>query len=130
MKRMSPKMHGVMDYTMSALLISLPWLFGFANNGIETRLPVILGVFTLLYSLLTRYDLGAIYWIGFRTHLVIDFLSGILLLISPWIFMFAGRVYLPHVIAGIIEILIVLVSNPKVNPGATDKAHLNQQLSE
>jgi hypothetical protein len=37
-------------------------------------------------------------------HLAIDGLSGALLAVSPWLFGFAGIVYLPHLILGIIEL--------------------------
>ncbi|BBI59494.1 hypothetical protein HSBAA_08000 [Vreelandella sulfidaeris] len=33
-----------------------------------------------------------------------DLISGILLLVSPWLFGFADIVYLPHLILGILEI--------------------------
>jgi hypothetical protein len=104
MKIISTKVHGVMDYMMGVLLIASPWIFGFADNGMQLWTPLALGVFTIIYSLMTDYELGLSDNISMRTHLVIDFMSGVLLAASPWIFGFADEVYLPHLILGIVEI--------------------------
>ncbi len=93
-----------MDYLMGLLLIAAPWLFGFADGGAETWVPVVLGAGALVYSLMTDYELGASRTISMRTHLTLDLLSGILLAASPWIFGFADYVYGPHLVLGIIEI--------------------------
>jgi hypothetical protein len=101
MKIISTRVHGILDYMMGVLLIASPWIFGFVNNGMETWVPCILGVLTILYSLMTDYEPGLSDNISMRTHLIIDFVSGILLAASPWIFGFADVVYLPHLILGI-----------------------------
>lgn len=104
MKIISSKVHGVLDYMMAVVLMASPWLFGFADNGMQLWVPIILGMLTIIYSLMTDYELGLSDNIGMRTHLVIDVCSGVLLAASPWIFGFADVVYLPHLILGIVEI--------------------------
>jgi hypothetical protein len=104
MRILSTKVHGVLDYLVGLLLIASPWLFGFTVGGVETWLPVVLGVAALIYSLLTNYELGAVKLISMPAHLTIDLLSGILLAVSPWLFGFSDRIYLPHLILGILEI--------------------------
>jgi hypothetical protein len=96
--------HGVLDYIVGLLLAASPWLFGFADGTAAQFVPVTLGVGALLYSLLTNYELGLIRVIPFRIHLMLDFASGLLLAASPWLFGFADRVYLPHLILGLLEI--------------------------
>ena len=44
MRFIPTKVHGVMDYIMGILLIASPWLFIFNRGGMETWIPVILGV--------------------------------------------------------------------------------------
>lgn len=39
-----PRIHGMADYLLGALLVLPPWLFGFADGGAEARVPVVLGV--------------------------------------------------------------------------------------
>lgn len=106
MKLFSSKTHGYLDYLVGILLIVSPWAFGFYRGGIESWVPLVLGVFTVLYSLLTNYELGVARGIGMTTHLGLDVLSGIFLAMSPWIFGFANQVYIPHLTVGIIEILV------------------------
>jgi hypothetical protein len=104
MKIISTKVHGVLDYLMGAILIAAPWLLNFNRGGAETWIPVALGAGAIMYSLFTNYELSVSKSISMRTHLTLDFLSGILLAASPWIFGFNDYVYLPHLILGIVEI--------------------------
>jgi hypothetical protein len=104
MRFLSTRVHGVMDYIMGILLLASPYLFGFATGGVKQWLPMILGLAMLGMSLLTRYEWGAVRVIPMPVHLAIDGLSGALLAVSPWLFGFAGIVYLPHLILGIIEL--------------------------
>ncbi len=110
MKFIDRKTHGYLDYLVGALLIAAPWLLDFYRGGAETWVPVILGAGVILYSLLTDYELGALRKIGFGTHLTLDVLGGIFLAASPWLFNFSEHVYLPHLIVGIMEILVASVT--------------------
>lgn len=114
MKIISTKVHGILDYMMGILLIASPWLFGFVSNGWETWIPCILGVSTIVYSLMTDYELGLSDNISMRTHLIVDAVSGVLLAASPWIFGFADAVYLPHLILGIVELGAVALTTTKI----------------
>jgi len=104
MRWIETKTHGYLDYIMGVLLIVAPWIFGFARDGAETWVPVILGAGTILYSLMTDYELGAWPLISMSTHLMFDLAGGIILAASPWIFGFADYVWAPHLILGILEI--------------------------
>lgn len=121
MKFISTKVHGVLDYMMGLLLIASPWIFGFADNGMQLWTPVILGLMTIIYSLMTDYELGLSDNISMRTHLIIDFMSGLLLAASPWLFGFAEEVYMPHLILGIVELGAVLFTTTTV--GGHAKLH-------
>jgi hypothetical protein len=53
------RVHGIFDYVGGIALISAPFLFGFFSvGGIAVILPMVLGVGLIVYSLLTRYELG------------------------------------------------------------------------
>jgi len=110
MRFIPTKVYGVMDYIMGILLIASPWLFDFNRGGMETWIPVILGVGALVYSVMTDYELGLTRTLTMPTHLTLDLVSGILLAVSPWIFGFADYVYLPHLVLGIIEIGVSLMT--------------------
>jgi hypothetical protein len=99
-----------MDYTMGLLLIVAPALLGFYRGGAESWVPIILGAGVLLYSLFTRYELGLIKAIPMSTHLTLDFVGGVVLAVSPWLFGFADLIWAPHLILGLLEIGAALMT--------------------
>jgi hypothetical protein len=111
MRFIPTRIHGVLDYGVGALLIVAPWLFGFAEGGADTWVPVILGAAAILYSLLTNYELGAVRAISMPAHLGLDAASGLVLAISPWLFGFAELVWLPHLVLGLVEIGAALTTS-------------------
>jgi hypothetical protein len=121
MRWIGTKTHGYLDYIMGMLLIAAPWIFGFARDGAETWVPVILGAAVILYSLLTDYELGLSPVISMRTHLMLDLAGGVLLAASPWIFGFANYIWQPHLIFGILEIGAALMT--KLVPSMEKRVH-------
>lgn len=110
MRFMSTQVHGIIDYVVGVLLIVAPWLFTFARGGAETWIPVILGVGTILYSLLTDYELGVIRVIPMPVHLGIDASVGIFLAVSPWLLAYADFVWIPHVAVGLVQLAASLTT--------------------
>ena len=110
MKLIGTRTHGFLDYIVGLLLIAAPWIFDFNKGGAETWVPVILGAVTILYSLLTDYEMGISNKISMRTHLTLDMVSGIFLAVSPWLFGFTDYIWEPHVIVGVLEIVVVLMT--------------------
>lgn len=104
MKIIDSKTHGYLDYIMGILLIMLPFLVDSGTQEPESIVLFVLGAAMLLLSLATNYELGAIRVIPMSVHLTMDVLSGILLAGSPWLFGFADRVFLPHLVLGLLEI--------------------------
>ena len=108
--------HGVLDYLVGIVLIAAPWIFGFAYvGGAAVIVPIVLGIALILYSLVTRYEWGipGIKFLPMPYHLVIDFLAAAFLAASPWIFGFYDNplnVWLPHLVVGIVVVIVVLVS--------------------
>ncbi len=110
MRFIPTKVHGVLDYLVGAILAVSPWLLRFNRGGAETWVPVVLGAGAIFYSLFTNYEWGVARKLSMPTHLTLDLLSGIFLAASPWIFGFADHVYLPHLIFGILEIGVSLMT--------------------
>ena len=116
--------HGILDYIVGIILAASPWLLGFARGGVETTVPVVLGLGALAYSLMTRYELGLFKVLPMRAHLTLDFFSGALLAVSPWLFGFSEFVFWPHLIFGIIEMGAALMTQTQPRtitaPGAVE----------
>lgn len=110
MRFLSTRTHGVLDYLVGALLIAAPWLLGFAAGGAETWVPVLLGASVIVYSLLTDYERGMSPVLSMRAHLWLDALGGGLLALSPWLFGFADLVTAPHLVVGLLEVGLAMVT--------------------
>lgn len=106
----STKTHGIIDYFTGILLIAAPYLFGFATGGIEHWLPMVLGATTIVMSLMTNYELALFRKIPLRAHLGVDMASGALLAVSPWLFGFANIIWWPHLLVGLMEIIVPLMT--------------------
>jgi SPW repeat len=96
--------HGVIDYLMGALLVVAPYILGFADGTAAQWVPQVVGAALIGAALLTDYELGAVRVIPMPVHLGLDVAAGLLLAVSPWLFGFADRVWVPHVIFGLAEI--------------------------
>lgn len=111
---LSTRVHGTLDYVLGLGLIFFPWIFGFADvGGAATLVPVTLGVAIIIYTLGTDYEWGALRVVSMGYHVALDLFGGIFLSLSPWIFGFADEernAWLPHVIVGLILILVYFVS--------------------
>lgn len=109
MNTLSRRAHGALDYIVGIVLIAAPKLFGF-EGGIEAQIPFYLGIGTIVYSLLTDYELGLLRVMPFRVHLTIDVFAGLFLAASPWLFQFADRVWVPHLVVGVLELGAVFMT--------------------
>lgn len=114
----STRIHGIIDYLTGALLIVAPFLFGFADGTVAQWLPMVLGAMTIVMSLLTRYELSIAKVIPLPVHLGIDIASGLLLAVSPWLFGFADRIWWPHLLVGLMEIVVPLLTRRHVEARA------------
>jgi hypothetical protein len=117
----STKTHGVLDYSVGLLLVLSPWLFGFSDVPAARWTIIVLGLAALIYSLCTDYELGAFSLLPISVHLGLDFCSGLILAASPWLFGFAGIVYLPHLLFGILEVAAAIMTRRAV-VGTTARA--------
>jgi len=106
----SPFVHGIIDYLYGVSLNATPWVFGFDKTGAETYLLYIAAAIVFVYSLLTKYQLSIAKIFSMKTHLLFDVMVSSFLLASPWLFGFADKVYLPHVLFGATGFTVILLS--------------------
>lgn len=104
------RVHGVLDYLTAAVLILAPFVVGFADGGAAQWVPIVIGAATIVASLLTRYELGVAPVIPMPVHLMLDVAMGVVLLASPWLFGFSDLIWWPHVLFGIIYIVVPMLS--------------------
>ena len=116
MRIIPTRVHGVLDYAVALILMVSPWLFRFAQGGIETWVPVAFGLTVIGYSLCTRYEFGLIPIIPVPIHLMLDAVGGLILAASPWLFGFSGVVWVPHLAAGVVAIGVAALTTPVTEP--------------
>ena len=104
MRFIPTRIHGVLDYLTAGVLIAAPLMLDFRKGDARTWLPVSLGVGTIVYSLLTDYELGLVKVIPMPVHLALDAANGALLSSSPWLFGFSDEVSAPHLGIGLFEL--------------------------
>ena len=110
MRFLPTNVHGVIDYLWGLALLAAPWLFGFADIPAATWVAIVFGAGAILYSVVTAYELGLLKILPMPMHLILDGIGGIVLAASPFLFGFADRVYLPHLLFGLFSVVASLVT--------------------
>ena len=76
------------------------------NHDAEMWAPMVLGASVVVYNMLTDYEYGLVGVFPMAVHLSMDVIGEIFLAVSPWIFGFSDRMWMPHVILGAMELLL------------------------
>src|SRR5262245_9572707 len=82
----SLKTHNIMDYVGGALLILMPFIFGFADLNNARGLFMFGGFFLILYSLFTNYEFAVARLLPLGVHMTLDVLLGAVIFLAPWMF--------------------------------------------
>jgi hypothetical protein len=109
MRSIPRKVHGVLDYLSVIGLFALPRMMHWSDN--TTTLLSVLAGGTLLYSLLTRYELGALKVLPMKAHLVLDFLSGLALCALPFLYHMPRQATIILVSIGVFELIVSSLSD-------------------
>jgi hypothetical protein len=86
----SLRTHNILDYVGGALLILAPFLFGFADVDAARNVFMLSGFVLILYSLFTNYYYAAVRVIPLGVHMTLDVLSGVFIMVAPWVFNYRG----------------------------------------
>ena len=81
MRFISTSFHGCLDYAMGIALLVAAALIGHGSGSLVSWLPALLGAGLLAYSLVTDYELALVRFIPIRTHLLLDALGGVVLVV-------------------------------------------------
>lgn len=110
MRIINSKIHAILDYVMLILLFASPWLFAFFPHSVPKGVVMVVGAFLLIVSMFTNYEAGFKKMLSLKTHIAIDTVSGLFLAFSPWLLNFSEQVYIPHLVIGLAEAGIALIS--------------------
>lgn len=108
MKLISPKIHGILDYSVAITLIGAPLLLGFTEASFASAaIAIVGGVGLFVYSLLTDYSVGLRSLIPFRLHLTFDTVAAGALLAAPFLFDFGGLARGFYIVIGAAVLAVV-----------------------
>ena len=110
MRFIPTRLHGIIDYLWGLSLLASPWALGYADVPAARWLAVVFGAGAILYSMITVYELGLLRILPMPLHLMLDGAGGAFLAASPFLFGFADRVYLPHVLFGLFSVAASLLT--------------------
>ena len=82
---MSLKSHNVLDYAAGLFLLFVPALFGFSEINAAREVFLGVGLAMITYSACTQYDLSVFKWIPLSTHMSLDVLAGVSVMLAPWL---------------------------------------------
>ena len=113
MQIIETKTHAYIDYSVGIILIAAAYLLNFQSEKMPNTVLYAVGAWSLLYSLLTNYELGLIKIIPINIHFMLDTVTGIFLATSPWLLEFSDKVCLPHLILGLTIIGAAVITSIK-----------------
>jgi hypothetical protein len=124
-KLISTRFHGLLDYAAAIALI-IPWIVNFYEDTSDTWILALTGMFVMVMSLLTNYELSFIRLVPMKLHLFIDVLVAVFLITLPFVFpMYHYYLYWP-VMLGVFGLIVVLLSSSR--PFVVTKRDLNITL--
>jgi hypothetical protein len=111
MKIISTRVHAMLDYLVSIVLLLYPFITGINNmSHVAAYIMMACGIVTFLVSLFTNYEFSLFKKIPMKVHLTIDTIQAFFLIASPWLLGFNVAVNVPHVLFGVLELLVVMLS--------------------
>lgn len=113
MKVIKPTPHAVIDYAWAGMVMAAPWLFGFRKNRSATINCIAHAAGIIGLSMMTKYPLGALKWIPFPVHGIVEAIAGAGMIADPWIMGFSknDRARWTHMIAGIGTLAVVMLTD-------------------
>ena len=117
MRFLSSKVHTIIGVIVGIILLFAPNIFGMTNDTAATVARFV-GIFVILSELITTSSTSPLKLVPMRVHLVLDYVTGAFLALSPWLFGFSGsqaNEWVPHLIVGILVIGYALVTNPEAD---------------
>ena len=100
--------HGMADYVVGLIVIGLPIFYGW--TGAQRWTLMALGVFVILYSLCTDYELGAVRFLRMQSHFMLDAVFAVSMLALPWILNFSQDSIVPMSVIGILGVILTITT--------------------
>jgi uncharacterized membrane protein YtjA (UPF0391 family) len=112
--------HGILDYLCGLLLLIAPNILGFSGvGGTAAWVPRIVGLLIVLQAMTTDYELGLMKIIPISMHLMTDYVVGIFMVLSPFLFGFyndSGAATILMIAMGLVAVAAAYMTQPRGRP--------------
>jgi hypothetical protein len=82
--------HGIVEYGVGALSIVAPFLFSF-DSDVATAVSILLGAAIIVMGFSTEFPTGITRSLPIASHVVLDYVVSLFLLVSPFVFGFTDK---------------------------------------
>lgn len=118
----STTFYGFFKYILCLTLIASPWLFNLVDiSSAALLIPIYFGWLQLIMNIFADTKASPIRQFPLQMNCVVDVMMGFFLFVSPWLYTFSPKAFLPEVLLG--GLLMFLGFFTKKSPFTT-KAHL------
>jgi uncharacterized membrane protein HdeD (DUF308 family) len=109
--------HGLLEYGLGILCIAAPFLFSFETDG-ATVLSIVIGTAVLAFGIVTAGPTGIVRSLPLDSHIVLDYVLGIFLLASPFVFGLTddGPALAYFLVVGVGHLLLTIVTRFRKQP--------------
>jgi hypothetical protein len=114
MKFISSKTHTYIGAVVGVVLIVAPWIFQFDEVDAAKWSAIGVGLFVLVNELVTTSPAALLKIVPMRVHVMLDVVTGIFLLATPFLFGFAdedANAWVPHIVVGLLIAGYALVTD-------------------
>ena len=108
MRFISTAAHGLADFSVGFIVVGFPFYYGL--TGASRATFVALGLFVIVYSLLTDYEFGLVRVLRIRFHLLLDALFGLAMLAAPTVLRLPDDGRIPVYVIGVLSLLLSLTT--------------------
>jgi hypothetical protein len=94
---------GALSYLIAFTMIASPWLFKFVDvSSAALLIPMYVGWLQFIMAVFSDNKTSMIRQFPIQTHLAIDMLMGFIVVVSPWLYTFSDKIFLPQLIFGLV----------------------------
>lgn len=105
MKFISSRTHTYIGAVVGIALVVAPWLFQFDEVDAAKWSAIGVGLFILVNEMVTTSPAALIKMVPMRLHIILDVVTGVFLLATPFLFQFSdedANAWVPHIVVGLL----------------------------
>lgn len=114
MKFISSRTHTYIGALVGIVLVVAPWIFQFDEVDPAKWSAIGVGLFVLVNELVTTSPASLLKIVPMRLHIALDVVTGIFLLVTPFLFQFSdedANSWVPHIVVGLVIAGYALVTD-------------------